>query len=46
MFYLVPHVGHTWAVTQPKLFATVIRPFLTADLPAAIDDDSASPAAD
>jgi 3-oxoadipate enol-lactonase len=29
-FYLVPHVGHAWAVTQPKLFATVIRPFLTA----------------
>lgn len=31
-FYLVPHVGHTWAVTQPKLFATVIRPFLSAPI--------------
>ena len=29
-FYLVPHVGHAWPVTQPKLFATVVRPFLTA----------------
>jgi 3-oxoadipate enol-lactonase len=29
-FYLVPHVGHAWAVMQPKLFATVVRPFLTA----------------
>ena len=40
-FYLVPHVGHTWAVTQPKLFATVIRPFLTADLAAPTNDESA-----
>ncbi len=31
-FYLVPHVGHTWPVTQPKLFATVIRAFLTASV--------------
>ncbi len=45
-FYLVPHVGHTWAVTQPKLFATVIRPFLTADLAAPTDDESASRAGD
>jgi len=45
-FYLVPHVGHTWAVTQPKLFAIVIRPFLTADLAAATDDESASRAGD
>jgi pimeloyl-ACP methyl ester carboxylesterase len=41
-FYLVPHVGHTWAVTQPTLFATVIRPFLAADVAAATDDESAS----
>ena len=45
-FYLVPHVGHAWAVTQPKLFATVIRPFLTADLADTTEDESASRDAD
>jgi pimeloyl-ACP methyl ester carboxylesterase len=29
-FALVPHVGHAWPVTRPSLFATVVRPFLTA----------------
>jgi 3-oxoadipate enol-lactonase len=27
---VVPHVGHVWPVTQPKLFDAVVRPFLTA----------------
>jgi 3-oxoadipate enol-lactonase len=44
-FYLVPHVGHTWPVTQPRLFATVVRPFLTAFMPdAAAVDEAASQA--
>ncbi|HEY7177503.1 MAG TPA: alpha/beta hydrolase [Micromonosporaceae bacterium] len=29
-FLLIPHVGHAWPVTQSRLFATVVRPFLTA----------------
>jgi pimeloyl-ACP methyl ester carboxylesterase len=33
-FVLVPHLGHTWPVTRPRLFATVVRPFLTASAPA------------
>jgi pimeloyl-ACP methyl ester carboxylesterase len=46
--YLVPHVGHTWPVTQPKLFATVIRAFLTASIGdvTVTEDDPASRSAD
>jgi 3-oxoadipate enol-lactonase len=47
-FYLVPHVGHTWPVTQPKLFAPVIRAFLTASVGdvTVTDDGPASRSAD
>ncbi|HEU0239427.1 MAG TPA: alpha/beta fold hydrolase [Micromonosporaceae bacterium] len=33
-FLLVPHMGHAWPVTQPRLFAKVVTPFLTMPAPA------------